>query len=116
MEAVLETISWAQFEAVELRVGTVVKAALNDKARKPALKVWVDFGAEFGILQTSAQITAHYMPEMLVGKRVVGCLNLGSRNIAGFESQFLLTGFPDENGAVVLIGPDLAVPDGGKLF
>lgn len=111
-----EVIAYERFDAVELRVGTVVKAETFPKARKPALKLWVDFGAEFGVRQTSAQITVHYAPETLVGKQVVGCLNLGEKNIAGFISNFLCTGFPDENGGIVLISPDRKVPNGGKLF
>lgn len=110
------TISYADFEKVDLRSGTVVKAEPFPKARKPALKVWVDFGAGIGIKKTSAQITAHYTPQSLAGKKVVGCVNLGTRNIAGFESEFLLVGFPDENGAVCLATVDRPVPDGKKLF
>jgi len=109
-------ITWDQFEAIELRVGTIIKVEPFLKAHKPAFKVWVDFGEEFGIRQTSAQITVHYTPETLVGRQAIGCLNLGEKNIGGFISNFLCTGFPDENGAVVLIGPDKNVPNGGKLF
>ncbi len=109
-------ITWQQFEAVELRVGTITKVEPFPKARKPAFKLWVDFGGEIGMRQTSAQVTIHYKPEELVGRQVVGCLNLGEKNIGGFISNFLCTGFPDENGAVVLIGPSQKVPDGGKLF
>lgn len=109
-------ISYDQFSAVELRVGTIVRAEAFPKARKPAFKLWVDFGAEFGERQTSAQITVHYTPEALIGKQVVGCLNLGEKNIGGFISNFLCVGFPDADGAVVLIRPDKKVPNGGKLF
>ena len=109
-------INFEQFEAVELRVGTVVRAEPFPKARKPAYKVWVDFGETIGIKQTSAQITAHYTPESLIGKQVVGCLNLGEKNIGGFISNFLCTGFADENGGIVLISPERKVPNGGKLF
>jgi tRNA-binding protein len=109
-------ISYEQFEQVELRVGAVVRVEDFPKARKPAYKIWVDFGQEIGIKQTSAQLTVHYKPEELIGKQVVGCLNLGEKNIAGFTSQFLCTGFPDVNGAVVLISPDKSVPNGAKLF
>ena len=109
-------INYEQFAAVELRVGTVIRAEDFPKARKPAYKLWVDFGEEVGIRQSSAQITAHYTPETLIGKQVVGCLNLGEKNIGGFISNFLCTGFPDENGEVVLISPDKKVPNGGKLF
>jgi tRNA-binding protein len=109
-------ITYEQFSAVELRVGTIIKAEPFPKARKPVYKLWVDFGAEFGMRQTSAQITVHYTPEELLGKQVVGCLNLGEKNIAGFISSFLCTGFPDEKGEVVLISPDKKIPNGGKLF
>jgi tRNA-binding protein len=110
------TIAYEDFEKVELRSGTVVRAEKFAEARKPAYKIWVDFGPTIGIKQTSAQVTVHYRPESLVGRGVVGCVNLGSRNIAGFESQFLLVGFPDAGGAVCLIGPDPKVPDGQRLF
>ena len=112
----MQTIPFEQFTAVELRVGTVMRAEEFPKARKPAYKLWVDFGPEFGVKQTSAQITVHYTPEALIGKQVVGCLNLGSRNIGGFMSEFLCTGFPDDAGAIVLISPDKPVPNGAKLF
>lgn len=110
------TITYEDFAKVDLRMGTVVKAEAFPKAKKPAFKVWVDFGPELGVKQTSAQITVHYNTEELVGRKVIGCVNLGTRNIAGFESEFLLTGFPDENGAVCLATVDPAAPDGGKLF
>jgi tRNA-binding protein len=110
-----DIITYDQFHAVDLRVGTVVRAEAFPKARNPSYKLWVDFG-ECGIKQTSAQITVHYTPETLIGKQVVGCLNLGTKNIAGFVSEFLCTGFPDATGAIVLISPDTPVPNGGKLF
>jgi tRNA-binding protein len=109
-------IPYEHFEQVELRVGTVVRAEPFPEARKPAIRLWVDFGQGIGIKQTSAQITVHYQPESLIGKQVVGCLNLGDKKIAGFKSEFLCTGFPDPDGAVVLISPDRAVPNGSKLF
>lgn len=109
------TISYDDFERVQIRSGTVVKAKPFPKAKKPAYKIWVDFGADIGVLQTSAQVTVHYKPESLVGKQVAGCINLGERNIAGFISQFLLLGFSDEKGDIVLISPSSAVPNGQKL-
>ena len=112
----MQTIPYDQFAAVELRVGTVTRAEVFPEARKPAYKVWADFGPEFGVRQTSVQITVHYTPEALIGRQIVGCLNLGSRNIGGFTSEFLCTGFPDTAGAVVLVGPDKPVPNGAKLF
>ncbi len=108
-------ILYEQFSAVDLRSGTIVKAQEFERAKKPAYKVWVDFGEEIGVLQTSAQITVHYTPQSLVGKQVMGCVNLGEKNIAGFLSQFLLVGFSDENGAICLITVDPAVPNGQKM-
>ena len=93
------TISYEEFEKVDLRSGTIVKAELFPRAKKPSYKVWVDFGDEIGIKQTSAQVTTHYTPEALIGRQVMGCINLGEKNIAGFTSEFLLVGFPDDSGA-----------------
>lgn len=109
-------ISYDEFDKVDLRSGTVIKVESFPRAKKPAYKVWVDFGNEIGVKQTSAQITTHYSPEKLVGRQVVGCINLGEKNIAGFTSEFLLLGFPDENGEVCLITVDPTVPNGKKLF
>lgn len=109
------TISYDEFTNVDLRSGTIVKAEVFPKAKKPAYKIWADFGDQIGILQTSAQVTHHYTPESLIGKSVVGCVNLGEKNIAGFISQFLLVGFSDHNGNVCLITVDPKVPNGQKL-
>lgn len=111
-----KTISYEDFEKVDLRSGTIVKVEEFPKAKKPAYKVWVDFGSEIGIKQTSAQVTAHYTPESLMGRQVVGCVNLGTKNIGGFVSEFLLVGFPDDNNSVCLITVDPCVPNGEKLF
>lgn len=108
-------ISYDDFEKVDLRSGTVVKVELFERVKKPAYKIWVDFGSELGVLQTSAQVTVHYNPDSLLGKTVVGCVNLGEKNIAGFISQFLLLGFSDANGAIALISPEHQVPNGQKL-
>lgn len=108
-------ISYEDFQKVELRSGTIIKAELFPAARKPAYKVLVDFGPEIGIKKTSAQITVHYTPESLIGKRVMGCVNLGTKNIAGFTSEFLLVGFSDEQGAICLVTVDGVVPNGQKL-
>lgn len=108
-------ITYDDFEKVDLRSGTVVKVEPFERAKKPAYKVWVDFGQSLGILQTSAQVTVHYTPESLLGRSVVGCVNLGEKNIAGFSSQFLLVGFSDANGAICLISADPQVPNGQKL-
>lgn len=108
-------ITYDDFTKVDLRSGTVVKVEFFERAKKPAYKVWVDFGLELGVLQTSAQVTVHYTPETLLGRSVVGCVNLGEKNIAGFISQFLLVGFSDANGAISLITTNPDVPNGQKL-
>ena len=108
-------ISYQDFEKVELRSGTIVKAEEFPRAKNPAYKVWVNFGDSIGIKQTSAQITVNYTTESLIGKQVMGAINLGSRNIAGFESEFLLVGFEDEKGAITLATVDTQVPNGKKL-
>ena len=111
----MNTISYDDFEKVDLRSGTIVKAEPFLRAKKPAYKIWADFGAELGILQTSAQVTVHYTPESLIGKAIVGCVNLGEKNIAGFLSQFLLVGFSDEQGAICLLTVDPKAPNGQKM-
>lgn len=112
----MQNITYTEFDAVELRAGTIIRAETFSEARKPAFKIWVDFGVEIGIKQSSAQITTYYTPEQLIGKQIVGCVNLGSKKIAGFTSEFLCTGFDGGVGAVVLISPDQPVPNGAKLF
>ena len=111
----MNTININDFQKVDLRAGSIVRAEEFPKAKKPAYKIWVDFGVEIGILKTSAQITVHYTPETLIGKKVIACINLGERNIAGFTSQFLLLGFSDEAGAIILASTDVRVPNGEKL-
>lgn len=108
-------ITYEEFERIDLRCGTIIKAEKFLRAIKPAYKIWSDFGAEIGVLQTSAQITVHYTPETLLGKKIVGCVNLGEKNIAGFVSNFLLVGFSDNNDAICLASVDLEVPNGNKL-
>lgn len=112
----MDPIAIADFEKVDIRVGTVVDAAPFPEARKPAIKLWVEFGAPIGVRQSSAQLTVHYTPDRLIGRQVIAVVNFPPRRIAGFESQVLVLGVPDENGAVVLLRPDLKVPDGGKMF
>jgi tRNA-binding protein len=112
----MDQIDIAQFEQVDVRVGTVVDAQPFPEARKPAIRLWVDFGAEVGVRQSSAQLTVHYTPDRLIGRQVLAVVNFPPRRIAGFESQVLVLGLPDENGAVVLLRPDIRVPDGGKMF
>jgi tRNA-binding protein len=108
------TISWADFEKVELRVGTIIRAEKFDTLRKPAYKIWADFG-EFGIKKSSAQITHHYTCEELIGKQIVGVTNFAPKQISDFMSEFLVTGFADENGHIVLNQPQMQVPNGSKL-
>lgn len=112
----MDPIAIEDFEKVDIRTGTIVDAAPFPEARKPAIKLWVDFGAPLGMRQSSAQLTAHYTPDRLIGRQVIAVVNFPPRRIAGFESQVLVLGVPDENGAVVLLRPDLKVPDGGKMF
>lgn len=112
----MNIITYEEFEKVDIRSGTIMKAELFAKAKKPAYKVWVDFGPEFGTKQTSAQITINYTPEELAGKQVLGVLNLGQKNIAGFMSEFLLLGIADKDGAICLLSVDKLVPNGHKMF
>ncbi|MBR0656008.1 tRNA-binding protein [Plastoroseomonas arctica] len=111
-----ETVSYADFERLDIRVGTIIEAEAFPEAKKPAIKLAVDFGAPLGVKRSSAQITVHYSPDRLIGRQVLAVVNFPPRRIAGFESEILVLGLPDENGAVVLLKPDLRVPDGGKLF
>lgn len=108
-------ISYEDFSKVDIRSGTIVKAEPFTRAHKPAYKVWVDFGPDSGVLQTSAQITIHYTPETLIGRQVLGVVNLGKKNIAGFESQFLMVGCADDKGDICLATLDPQVPNGKKL-
>ncbi|MGE4299247.1 MAG: tRNA-binding protein [Desulfovibrionaceae bacterium] len=111
----METIEWSDFMKVELRVGTVVRVDAFPEARKPAYKVWVDFGGELGVKKTSAQVTDLYAREDLMGRRVVGVVNFAAKQIGPFRSEFLLTGFPDKDGAIVLAMPERDVPNGSRL-
>jgi tRNA-binding protein len=103
------------FAALEMRVGRVVRCELNAKARKPAYCLWIDFGPE-GERRSSAQLTALYREDELVGRLVVAGMNLGTRRIAGFDSEVLVLGLPDANGNVVLLEPEREVPVGGRVF
>lgn len=111
----MDTISWQDFEKVELRVGTVVAAEPFPEARKPAYKLSVDFGPEIGIRRSSVQITVHYQLEELKGRQVVGVVNFPAKRIGPFMSECLITGFYREDGSVILAVPDKAVPNGAKL-
>ena len=112
----MSDLSFDEFMRVDIRCGQIVRAEPYPEARKPAIKVWVDFGAEIGEKKSSAQITAHYTPEGLVGKRVMGVVNFPPRQIGKFMSEVLVLGVPDEDGEVVLLVPDKNVPLGGRMF
>ncbi len=110
------TITYKQFEDVDIRVGTIVNVQDFPEARKPAYKLSIDFGKSIGIKRSSAQITHHYTKEQLLGKQVLAVVNFPPRQIGPFMSEVLTLGLPDESGNVVLIQPTLTIPNGGKLF
>ncbi len=112
----MSAITYDDFAKVDIRVGTIVAVEPFPEARKPAYKLRVDFGPEIGIKRSSAQLTAHYRAEELVGRQVAAVVNFPPRQIGPFMSEVLVLGFPDPAGAVVLIAPTKPVPDGGKLF
>lgn len=105
-----------QFAAIEMRIGRIVRAEQFPRARKPAYKLWIDFGLSLGIKQSSAQITERYTPEALVGRLVVAVVNLPPKQIADFVSEVLVLGVPDAHGSVVLLTPDAEVPLGARVF
>ncbi len=109
-------ISYEDFSKVDMRVGIITRAEPFPEARKPAFRLWIDFGPELGEKRSSAQITRHYTPETLVGRHVLAVVNFPPRQIGRVLSEVLLLGVPDAEGEVVLIQPDLKVPLGGRLF
>lgn len=110
-----DLITWDDFEKVDLRTGTILEVADFPKARKPAYQLRIDFG-ELGILKSSAQITAHYKKEDLIGRQIIAVVNFPKKQIADFMSECLVTGFPDENGDIVLSSIERVVPNGTKLI
>jgi len=110
------SITYDDFQKVDIRVGTITRAEPFPEARHPAIKLWVDFGADIGEKKTSAQITRHYTPETLPGRQVMAVVNFPPKQIGKFMSEVLVLGFPDKDGEVVLVGPGLPVPKGGRLY
>ena len=111
----MSNLDFETFQAVDIRVGRIVRAEPFPEARKPAYRMWLDFGPEIGEKQSSAQITEHYAPEALVGRKVLAVVNFPPRQIGPFRSDVLVLGVSDEEGAVVLVAPDHDVPLGGRL-
>lgn len=111
-----DSITFDQFLAIDIRVGTIVEAEAYPEARKPSIKLVIDFGGTIGRKKSSAQIAVHYVPETLVGRQVAAVVNFPPRQIGKFMSEVLTLGFPDEAGEVVLMAPSHKVPDGGRLF
>ena len=111
-----ETITFNDFQKIEIRVGTIVDVQEFPEARRPAYKLWVDFGQEFGIRKTSAQVTKNYTKKSLMSRQVAAVMNFPSKQIGKFMSEILVLGFPDNSGEVVLISLDKTVPNGGRLF
>ena len=108
-------ITFDDFLKVDIRVGEVVRAEPFPEARKPAIKLWINFGSEIGEKRSSAQITAHYTPESMIGKQVIGVVNFPPRQIGKFMSEVLVLGLADEQGGIVLIGPDQNVENGERM-
>ena len=110
------TLTFEEFLKVDIRVGTVQRSEVFEEARHPALKLWIDFGPEIGLKKTSAQITKHYTPEQMIGRKVAAVVNFSPKQIGKFMSEVLVLGFPDTDNEVVLLQPTNQIPDGGRLF
>ena len=111
----MDNISFDEFLKVDIRVGRITRAEPYPEAKKPAIKLWIDFGPEIGERKSSAQITAHYAPETLIGRQVMAVVNFPPRQIGKFISEVLVLGLPDTDGQIVLIAPDQTVPQGGRM-
>lgn len=109
-------ISIDDFTKIDIRVGTIIKVEPFPEAKKPALRLFIDFGPDMGTKKTSAQITTHYTPDTLIGRQIAAVVNFPPRQIGQFMSEALVLGFPDADGQVVLIKPDMNIPNGGKMF
>ena len=109
-------LSFEDFLKVDIRAGTIIRAEPYPQARRPAYKIWLDFGSEIGERKTSAQLTGNYSCADLIGRQVAAVVNFPPRQIGKFMSEILVLGFPDDDGEVVLIAPDLSVPVGGRLY
>jgi len=109
------SITFDEFLKLDIRAGTVIAAELFPEARKPAIKLWIEFGGDIGIKKSSAQITVHYQPDQLIGRQIMAVVNFPPRQIGPFMSEVLVLGVSDEAGHIVLIGPDNNVPDGGQM-
>jgi tRNA-binding protein len=112
----MKTITWADFEKVALHVGTIIKVEDFAEAKKPAYKIWVDFGEAIGVKKTSAQVTFHYSKQDLLGLQIVGVINFEPKQIANFISEFLLTGFADKNGNIIITTVQKPTPNGSRLM
>ena len=109
-------INYSDFEKVDIRVGTVIKAKLNEKSNKPSLYLLIDFGEQIGQKKTSAQLTKYYLPEQLIGKQVAAVINFPPKQIGKMISEVLVLGFPDDDNNPVLVMPSIKISNGGKLF